>query len=173
MKLAVLCCWAVLGSALAACGGSSSLPETPPCTTPTATPTSARAQSAAGEAIRYTRTISEAATRLNALLATFRATWPENKFYRTSEFRESYVTYAGSAVCLADALKALKPPASSGTRFTEFDLNLDGVLADYAAAFDDGTEAIKKRNTSGYRDWAKEMDAVTTRLAEVLASAPP
>ncbi len=171
MKRAMLLAPAIVAPLLLACGGSGSLPEPAPCTSPTATPTSSRAQSSSGEFFRYTRTLADSTTRLNTLLTTFRATWPDNKFYRTSEFRESYVLYAGTAICLVSDIKAMKPPTSAAARLAEFDSNLDAVLTDYAAAFDDGTEAIKKRNTSGYRDWAKKMDALTVRLTEVLATA--
>ncbi|MFN0147501.1 MAG: hypothetical protein ACKVT1_13390 [Dehalococcoidia bacterium] len=157
-----------VGSVFAACGGGTSLPDPPPCPTPTATATPGRGGGGAtGAQNRYVREVQAGSTRLNDLLTGFRATWPENKFYRTGEFRTDFVNYAGAAACVTADLARLTPPVTPG-RAADIDKALKPFLSDYEAALAQGREAVRARNTSDYRDWAKKMDELVARQAELL-----
>lgn len=96
------------------------------------------------------------------MLATFRAAWPDTTFYRNGPFREDFVNYAGRAICLAQDLKALAPPAG---RFETFRTAFPPLMDEYIATENRGIEAIRQRNTSEYRDWARDIDAIEVRVA--------
>lgn len=156
---------ALTGTSFLACGGGAALPDPPPCAAATATP--ARGGGAGGAQNRYLRDVQAGANRLNDLLNGFRAAWPDNKFYRSTEFRNDFVNYAGAAACLAADLARLAPPPGPG-RAADIDKDLKAFLADYNNALKDGKEAVRARNTSDYRAWTKRMDELVARQAELL-----
>lgn len=161
---------AVIPVLFSACGGESTLPEPPPCPTPTATatPQSSRTPSTQGLQNRYFMAVQAGTTRLTDLLTGFRSAWPENKFYRTNAFREEYTKYAGAAGCVIADLARLTPPTAS--RAAEFDAALKAFLSDYDKALKAGTDAVRTRNTTDYRAWAKTMDELTARQRELVTS---
>jgi hypothetical protein len=161
-----------LVTVLAGCGGGSPLPEPPPCPPPAATPTPAPTQTrGGGQSSAYFTSVRMHTARLSDLLNGFRAAWPNNKFYRTADFRADYVRYAAESGCVIAELRRLTPPATQ--RSVDLDANLKPFLADYEKALADGTEAVRKRNTSDYRDWAKAMDALAGRQVELFTTATP
>lgn len=103
-------------------------------------------------------------------LAAFRATYPDGKFYRGENFRPDFVIYAANASCRIDVMLRLAPPqeADEGTR--AFEAELEAILGDYQAQLDRGLDAIRQRNTSDYRDFNRNMDAVAGRLRALIDS---
>jgi hypothetical protein len=155
----------------AGCGGGSPLPEPAPCPppVPTAPPAAAVPQTqTTGQGNPYVRAVRTHTTRLADLLNGFRATWPNNKFYRTTEFRADFVRYAAESGCVIAELRRLTPTTSQ--RSVDLDTKLKPFLVDYEKALSDGTEAVRKRNTSDYRDWAKAMDALAARQTELFTA---
>ena len=152
------------------CGESSTLPEPPPCGSPSATPTVPSAPSGTGSGFRYTRTVQDGVNRLSKSLAEFRTAYPDRRLYRTSQFRNDYVNYAGQAACTVKALSDLSLAANVPTRFRDFDVVFKAVLADYGTELVKGREAVAQRNTSKYHDWWDSMDALDARMAEALKS---
>ena len=53
-------------------------------------------------------------------------------------------------------------------RFKDFDTALKATLTDYAAAINQGRDAVAQRNTSKYRDWWDSMDALELRIQAAL-----
>jgi hypothetical protein len=157
--LAVALCLAVLAPSLAACGGSS-LEEPAPCTAPTPTPRARPGESSSN--FQYTQRIDAGVKRLTDLLTTFRAAWPNGTFYRTGTFRQDFVNYAGRAVCLANDLAALAPPQG---QFQDFATTWPPLMEEYAAVAQRGLEAVRTRNTSDYRKWGEDVDALEGRVA--------
>lgn len=148
--------------AVAACGGTS-LPEPPPCTPPTPTPV---AQSTFAARVAYIRAAEAGEMQLAALLADFRQRYPEGRFYRSTAFREDWVRLAGATGCLVDDLVALDLPPEAPADELARDVELEALLAEYQRVFDRGTEAVRQRNTSEYRDFNREIDRVAVRLRE-------
>ena len=147
-----------------ACGGSA-LEEAPPCTAPTPTPGPRPGQSSSN--FQYVQRIEGGARRLTELLTTFRGAWPDNTFYRSGSFRQDFVNYAGRATCLANDLAALAPPSS---RFSEFRASWPLLMQEYTAIAARGLEAIEQRNTSGYRDWARDVDEIEAKVAAAVTA---
>ncbi len=151
-----------------ACGGSTSLPEAPPCATPTATP-STGARTPRENDFRYTRSVNEGATRLIRLTNDFRARWPDGKFSSRTEFREEFTVYASNMTCAAMSLRDLK---SAVPRYAEWDTRFDGVMSDYVAVMEQGRESVRTRNVSDYRRFNKRLDEVNATLSEALLALP-
>jgi len=151
-----------------ACGGATSLPDAPPCTTPTATPASG-ARTPRENDFRYTRAVNEGATRLIRLTNDFRGRWPDGKFSSRDEFRTEFTLYASNMTCTAMSLRDLK---SSVARYAEWDTRFDGVMSDYVATMEQGRESVRTRNVSDYRRFNKRMDEVNAALAEALLALP-
>lgn len=162
---------AALAVALGGCGGGATLADPPPCATPTPSPTPRGADTPNRQLTRYANALAAANGQLDTYLADFRARWPENRNYRDSQFRDDFVLFAGRAACAATALQGLSPPASAAAAVLERDRALDAALGEYLAALEEGRDAVQKRNTSRYRDWAGTMDAVSLKIDEALRPA--
>jgi hypothetical protein len=160
---------ALCGAVLAACGGTS-LPEPEPCVDPTPTPTPRPERDEAFRGFVYYRTVERGVATLAEELATFRARWPGDTFYRNPDFRPEFVRYAGRAACLIRDLQALPVPQAS-PRFVEFAARVRPLLAQYAEELEAGREAVRQRNTSKYRAWARATDALAVQLDEAISSA--
>ncbi len=153
-------------AALSACGGSGgSLGEPAPCATPT--PASTPAVSANQQFGRYTQTVTRAADSLTQRLATFRAAYPEGKFYRSDGFRPDFVAYYGATLCALDVIDTVAPPSTAAA--AERDAQIKAVVVDYRATMAYGLEAVRKRNTSDYRKWNRRVDEAAARMATALA----
>lgn len=150
---------AILAPAVAACGGTS-LEGPAPCTAPTPTPRARPGESSSN--FQYTQRIAAGVMRLTDLLTTFRAAWPNGTFYRTGTFRQDFVNYAGRAICLANDLAALAPPQG---QFQDFATTWPPLMGEYAAAAQRGLDAVRTRNTSDYRKWGEDVDALEGRVA--------
>lgn len=157
--LAMILSLAILAPAIAACGGAS-LDEPAPCTAATPTPRARPGESSSN--FQYTQRIDAGVKRLTDLLTTFRAAWPNGTFYRMGTFRQDFVNYAGRAICLANDLAALRPPAG---QFPDFATTWPPLMEEYAAVAQRGLDAVKTRNTSGYRDWGQDVDGLEGRVA--------
>jgi hypothetical protein len=145
-----------------ACGGSS-LPEPEPCAEPSATPD---AQSDFAKLVLYYRAVETGELELESLLGEFRGMYPEGRFYRSSSFRDDWVKYAGASTCIVDELAALEVPVNATSDQTARDTELKAVLAEYRRVLERGTEAVRQRNTSDYRDFNRNINTVATRLQE-------
>ena len=166
MKGTAVCLAAVLFAAAAVGCGESSLPAAAACTAPTPTPV-ARPGGDLG-LNSYFRAVREGTAGLTAALTTFRGVYPDRTFYRSSQFRGDFVNYAGQATCTATALSALNLAANAPSRFKDFDATFKATLKDYAAAINQGRDAVAQRNTSKYRDWWDSMDALELRIQAAL-----
>lgn len=156
---------AVIGASwLAACGEASSFPEPATCATPTpVTPSAGR-----GPSNPYFTGVRRSVDQLTSLREQLRTTYPSDKLSRSNSFRQDFAKYADETVCVATALRDLKPPSPT---FEAFDTNLDNTLnalIDHTRA---GREAVRTRNVSEYRDWYKEAD-VKLDAVKAAANAP-
>ncbi len=161
-----LTAWLALGSI--ACGGGASLADPPPCATPTPSPSPRGADTPNRQLTRLGNALAAADLQLDSSLANFRVRWPENRNYRSAEFREDFVLFTGEAACVATAMAALTPPASAPESVLTRDTAVDAAVGSYLAALEEGREAVETRNTSSYRDWAKRMDAVSLEIDQAL-----
>jgi hypothetical protein len=139
-----------------ACSGGASFAEPGPCPPlPNATSTPVGRPPGGNVAGGYIGTIRGGLQRISDLRQGQRSLNPDDTFSRKPEFRTAFVTYADNTVCAAEALKALNPPNQN---YTGFDKNLEAALQaliDHTVA---GREAVRKRNTSDYRAWYKDVD---------------
>lgn len=161
---------ACLGPALlAACGGST-LPDPEPCAPPTPTPTPRPGRDEAFRGFTYYRTVERGVAALAEELASFRARWPGDTFYRNPDFRPEFVRYAGRAACLLRDLQALPAPEGNA-RFAEFAARVRPLFAAYEQELEAGREAVRQRNTTKYRAWARATDALAAQLDEAVSAA--
>jgi hypothetical protein len=170
MKAGLAIFIAVFGVAavLAGCGGGAALGQPPPCVSPTPTPGFRGTDTPNRQLTRLGNALTAADQQIDRYLADFRARWPENRNYRSAEFREDFVVFAGQAACAATAMQALTPPASAPQAALTRETALDAALDKYLAALAEGRDALETRNTSKYRDWAKQMDAVSLEIDQAL-----
>ena len=152
----------IVAGAAIGCGGTS-LPEAPPCPTPTPTRPSVGFQNE--EIIRYVREVRDGEEMLADLLADFRTLYPEGRFYRSAQFREDWVLYAGAATCRIEHMTALSVPDGAGESLEAGEAELESILADYRNQLAYGTDAVRQRNTSDYRNFNRRVDDVAGRLA--------
>jgi hypothetical protein len=155
---------ACVAMSIAGCGGSA-LPEAPACVPAAATRT---AETLNGQVGQYLNEVFAGEDELATLLADFRAEYPEGRFYRSSAFREDWVAYSGAAGCEIDRMSALSAPAQASPTLRNSDLQLEAILAEYRNQLNAGTEAVRQRNTSDYRDFNRRVDDVAIRLSTFL-----
>ena len=149
-----------------ACGGEGAFPVAEPCTTPTAVPSPRRPSAADATYIVATY---DGMTRLEDLTRNFRTRWPNDAPSNRIEYREEYVEYVRDVTCLASDLKALSPRGESLSAYdTQFDLLMDDTIA--IAEF--GRDAVKARNSSKYREWIRDVDALPMRYDEIRTAFP-
>lgn len=161
---------ACLGPAvLAACGGTS-LPAAEPCVSPTPTPTPRPGRDESFRGFVYYRTVERGAAALAEELASFRARWPGDTFYRNPDFRPEFVRYAGRASCLLQDLQALPVPEGNA-RFVEFAGRVRPLFARYEQELEAGREAVRQRNTTQYRAWARATDALAAEIDAAISAA--
>jgi len=143
-----------------ACGGSS-LPTAAECVEPTPIP---RADSASLGLLVYERVVLDGETQLAMLLEQLRATYPDRLFYRSEKFRADWVAYAGAATCVIDDIDALALPNGAEPAEEAREVELESILAEYRRVLERGGNAVRQRNTSDYRDFHRNVDAVAGRL---------
>lgn len=157
----VLACFLVAGVAgmVITCGeADTAMPEPGPCPATSPTPTSRR------DPLGWYRvTIQRNADRLYSLTSSFRAEYPDGKFYRSGEFRPDFARYADETVCIAQYLRglALQPD------FAAIETALDHVLDEFIAHQVAGREAVRARNVSEYRTWDRGIEAHLAALRRV------
>jgi hypothetical protein len=158
-----------VGGALfaAACGdGGSTLPEPAICPTPTAAPAVVAGRQADGA---YLRAVTQQTDRLKQANIRFLEKWSSRKFAGTAEFREDLALMSDQAACVASQVQALSPPSE---RYSAYDAELDGVLADYIQGMALAREAARQRNVSKFRDWLKVVDDLPGALDAARATLP-
>jgi hypothetical protein len=146
-----------------ACGGSS-LPETVPCPAPTPTPQAIANDVNMGFDTRYQIVVALGTQELTSLLDGFRGRWPGDTFYRSEEFRADFAQYTTDAICVAEDLSGVEP----SPKYAQAHERLRRALATYVEALEEGRDAVAQRNTSGYRDWVREMDEAEAGIDAVL-----
>lgn len=152
---------------LAGCGsGATTFPEEIECVEPAPLPTS-RAAPGTISAQSYVNRLRSSADTLTKLRADLRAKYADDTFFRRSEFRPDFATYADQTICTARAMQALSAP---DTRFAEFDSKLDVTLIALEDHMQLGREAVRARNVSDYRDWFKDADAKIAAVREAAYS---
>lgn len=162
-----LAAFGALALVLAACGsGASSFPEEIVCVEPAPLPTS-RAAPGTVSAQSYVSRVRSSADTLVKLRGDLRAKYADDTFFRRSEFRPDFATYADQTICTAQAMQALSAP---DTRFAEFDSKLEVTLIALVEHTEFGREAVRARNVSDYRDWFKEADAKIAAVREAAYS---
>ncbi len=150
-------------SVLLACGGTGSFPVAEPCVEPSPTPTPRRNSTNANDAI-YARITSDGLIVLENFSREIRGRWPNDEPSNRVEFRQDYVDYVRDITCLATDLKALSPRGEELSAYdTEYDLVMDETIA--LAEF--GRDAVKARNSSKYRQWSRDVDAMPLRYIEI------
>lgn len=149
----------------AACGGEGAFPPTEPCITPTATPTRAPAPGGHRDPDgAYRQQMRLGLARLESLSMDFRATWPFERPSSRTDFREAFVVYARDLTCLATDLRALEPATPA---LGEFDTKFDAAMTKTIDVTEAGRQAVKARNTSRFRDWIREVEALPALYDEV------
>jgi hypothetical protein len=165
---ALLAVLVISGVALAACGGTSSLPEAEPCATPTPTPSPT---SANGGRFVYRRAVSDAERNLTAFVDRFRSEYPGDTFHRRDSFRPDFAGWAGAAGCVLRDLRALMPPGANEA-LKNFDVTLEAILTDYEKVIERGEDAVRTRNTSEYKSFYQALTTVMGRLEEHVLAIP-
>lgn len=157
----------VMAGLSAACGGGTALPETEAC--PAATPTP-RPRGQSGSQFVYRRAVTEGEAQLIALRERFQAEYPGDTFYRREAFRPDFAGWAAASACVVTDLAALTPGNTEAQR--SYDVALEALLLEYTAAIEQGSEAVRARNTSDYQDFYARLDGVAARLRSHVAVVP-
>jgi hypothetical protein len=159
-------------SVVTACGGTTSLPDPPPCATPTATPTLGPARGIRqvdATAFAYYRVVNDGSTKLHSLTRDFRDRWPDGKFYHQPEFRTDFVAFAGQSACLTGSLQALAG-APEASRLAGLKALIDPIFVNYETALNAGREAVRTRNVTDYRAFNRRIDELAAQVDDALAS---
>lgn len=158
-----------MGAWSVACGGGDgAFPEEAECVQPAPLPTS-RAAPGTVSSRAYLQRVQNSTENLELLRADLRAKYEDDTFYRRDDFRPDFAGYADKTVCTAQAIRDLSPPDA---RYTEYDSTLDNALADLIDHTRFGREAVRKRNTSEYRDWYREADRKIQAVRQAANAVP-
>ncbi|MBA4180894.1 MAG: hypothetical protein C0506_09935 [Anaerolinea sp.] len=140
----------MLAPGLLACGGATLFPEPAPCVAPTAVPTTRSPSS------QYFASVRRSVEQIATLREQLRASYPGDKFSRTSQFRLDFAAYADNTACVAQALMDIEPTTAA---FEPYDADLDAALQALIEHTAAGREAVRKRNVSDYRAWYQGVDS--------------
>lgn len=141
----------------AGCGGDGAFPEAEPCTAPTATPTRSATPPRGDPDRRYRELVRTGLVRVESMTTDFRLTWPYERPSSRQDFRQAFVVYARDLTCLAADLRALEP---STAQLEAFDTRFDEAMTKTIEVTEFGREAVRTRNTSKFKDWIKEVEAL-------------
>jgi hypothetical protein len=144
----------LVAAQLAACGGSSSLPDPAQCplTTPLPTAVSRAPQGRSS----YLAVLQDRINRLQDLWAAFKLAYPSNGFSPDEPFRPAVAKFIDDSTCIAFSIHELQ---ATTPQLEQAKAQIDIALDAYVAHLKAGREAIRSRNATDYHAFWDGLDA--------------